>query len=173
MPWPAHPWQRGSGAGISIFLAFNLWTDQAVQAQCLQKFWPAHAYIGGLGLGIFDYLSADPHLKVCWAARTGNFNLEDTAHCRNPGIQQPTASVAPLTAMPTSARFRAGASFTPSPVIPTLYPSCRSVSTMRNLWSGNTYKHQHAERSAYHRNIGSQAVIPQPHHALLWPHLPT
>ena len=32
------------------------------------------------------------------------------------------ASVAPETAMPTSACFRAGASFTPSPVMPTMWP---------------------------------------------------
>lgn len=73
------------------------------------------------------------------------------------------ASVAPATAIPTSARFNAGASFTPSPeigkkirmvsilllflllrllcflpVMPHLYPSWRNVSTMRNLCSGNT-----------------------------------
>ena len=48
------------------------------------------------------------------------------------------ASVAPDTAMPTSARLSAGASFTPSPVIPTMYSFCRSASTMRNLCSGNT-----------------------------------
>ena len=31
----------------------------------------------------------------------------------------------PATAIPTSARFKAGASFTPSPVIPHLYPSLK------------------------------------------------
>mmetsp|Transcript_27204 Transcript_27204/g.44857 ORF Transcript_27204/g.44857 Transcript_27204/m.44857 type:complete len:236 (-) Transcript_27204:527-1234(-) len=48
------------------------------------------------------------------------------------------ASVAPATAMPTSPFFSAGASFTPSPVMPTMYPLRRRASTMRNLCSGNT-----------------------------------
>mmetsp|Transcript_36304 Transcript_36304/g.43877 ORF Transcript_36304/g.43877 Transcript_36304/m.43877 type:complete len:284 (-) Transcript_36304:1723-2574(-) len=48
------------------------------------------------------------------------------------------ASVEPLTAMPTSARFKAGESFTPSPVMPTMYPRCLNASTMRYLCSGNT-----------------------------------
>ena len=48
------------------------------------------------------------------------------------------ASVEPCTAMPMSAFFSAGASFTPSPVMPTAYPARRSASTMRNLCSGNT-----------------------------------
>ena len=34
------------------------------------------------------------------------------------------ASVAPETAMPQSAFFSAGASFTPSPVMPTMWPRC-------------------------------------------------
>ena len=41
------------------------------------------------------------------------------------------ASVAPETAIPTSACFRAGASLTPSPVAPTEYPRSRSVSTTK------------------------------------------
>ena len=49
------------------------------------------------------------------------------------------ASVAPDTAMPQSAFFRAGASLTPSPVIPTMWPRCCSTSTMWNLCSGNTW----------------------------------
>uniref|UniRef100_A0A1E1ITC7 Uncharacterized protein n=1 Tax=Leishmania guyanensis TaxID=5670 RepID=A0A1E1ITC7_LEIGU len=48
------------------------------------------------------------------------------------------ASVAPCTAIPTSARFSAGASFTPSPVIAHVNPRWRSVSTIMNLCSGNT-----------------------------------
>eukprot|EP00796_Vickermania_ingenoplastis_P000350 gene350-gene292 len=48
------------------------------------------------------------------------------------------ASVAPCTAMPTSARFSAGASFTPSPVMAHVNPFWRSVSTIMNLCSGNT-----------------------------------
>ena len=48
------------------------------------------------------------------------------------------ASVEPCTAMPMSAFFSAGASFTPSPVMPTAKPCCRSDSTIRNLCSGNT-----------------------------------
>mmetsp|Transcript_3636 Transcript_3636/g.5952 ORF Transcript_3636/g.5952 Transcript_3636/m.5952 type:complete len:231 (+) Transcript_3636:1027-1719(+) len=48
------------------------------------------------------------------------------------------ASVAPATAMPTSPFFKAGASFTPSPVMPHMYPFRRSASTRMNLCSGNT-----------------------------------
>mmetsp|Transcript_26464 Transcript_26464/g.54173 ORF Transcript_26464/g.54173 Transcript_26464/m.54173 type:complete len:289 (+) Transcript_26464:1092-1958(+) len=47
-------------------------------------------------------------------------------------------SVAPWTAIPTSARLRAGASLTPSPVMPTTHPRWRRASMMRNLCSGNT-----------------------------------
>ncbi len=47
-------------------------------------------------------------------------------------------SVAVLTAMPTSACRSAGASFTPSPVIPVTWPAaCRSFTTVY-LSSGNT-----------------------------------
>ena len=49
------------------------------------------------------------------------------------------ASVAPETAMPQSAFFSAGASFTPSPVMPTMWPCCCKTSTMWNLCSGNTW----------------------------------
>ena len=48
------------------------------------------------------------------------------------------ASVAPETAIPQSAFFSAGASLTPSPVIPTMWPRFWSTSTMWNLCSGNT-----------------------------------
>eukprot|EP00961_Rhodomonas_salina_P174434 2352458-Rhodomonas_salina.1 len=48
------------------------------------------------------------------------------------------ASVEPATAMPTSARLSAGASLTPSPVMPTRKLAWRSVSTIRNLCSGIT-----------------------------------
>jgi hypothetical protein len=41
-------------------------------------------------------------------------------------------------AMPMSARFSAGASLTPSPVIATMLPSACSASTMRSLCSGAT-----------------------------------
>ena len=44
------------------------------------------------------------------------------------------ASVAPITAIPTSARLRAGASFTPSPVIPTTWPYCLSA------WGGGNHQ---------------------------------
>ena len=49
------------------------------------------------------------------------------------------ASVAPETAMPQSAFLSAGASFTPSPVMPTMWPRCWSASTMWNLCSGKTW----------------------------------
>ena len=48
------------------------------------------------------------------------------------------ASVAPSTAIPTSAFLSAGASLTPSPVMPTVQPRRRRVSTMLNLCSGYT-----------------------------------
>jgi hypothetical protein len=48
------------------------------------------------------------------------------------------ASVAPETAVPQSACFRAGASFTPSPVIATRCPRCCSALTIAYLCSGNT-----------------------------------
>src|SRR5664279_4398390 len=48
------------------------------------------------------------------------------------------ASVAPETAMPQSAFFSAGASFTPSPVMPTMWPRFCRTSTMWNLCSGKT-----------------------------------
>ena len=41
--------------------------------------------------------------------------------------------------MPQSAFFSAGASFTPSPVMPTMCPRFCSTSTMWNLCSGNTW----------------------------------
>mmetsp|Transcript_25348 Transcript_25348/g.42481 ORF Transcript_25348/g.42481 Transcript_25348/m.42481 type:complete len:284 (-) Transcript_25348:1388-2239(-) len=56
------------------------------------------------------------------------------------------ASVAPHTAIPTSARLRAGASFTPSPVIPTMRSPWRRASTMRYLCSGNTWANPSAAR---------------------------
>ena len=48
------------------------------------------------------------------------------------------ASVAPLTATPTSACLSAGASLTPSPVIPTICPRACSARTIWNLCSGKT-----------------------------------
>ena len=49
------------------------------------------------------------------------------------------ASVAPDTAIPQSAFFSAGASFTPSPVMPTMWPRLCRISTIWNLCSGNTW----------------------------------
>ena len=48
------------------------------------------------------------------------------------------ASVASSTAMPMSAFFRAGASFTPSPVIPHTWPFACRILTISYLCSGNT-----------------------------------
>ena len=59
------------------------------------------------------------------------------------------ASVAPDTAMPTSAFLRAGASFTPSPVMPTMWPRFCSASTMLNLCSGNTWANPSAASIAF------------------------
>ena len=63
------------------------------------------------------------------------------------------ASVAPDTAMPQSAFFSAGASFTPSPVMPTMWPRFCRTSTMWNLCSGNTW----ANPSAF--SIDSAAAV--------------
>ena len=49
------------------------------------------------------------------------------------------ASVAPETATPQSAFFSAGASFTPSLVMPTIWPARCRTSTMWNLCSGKTW----------------------------------
>ena len=64
------------------------------------------------------------------------------------------ASVAPDTAMPQSAFFSAGASFTPSPVMPTMWPRFCRTSTMWNLCSGNTW----AKPSALSMDSASCAV---------------
>ena len=50
-------------------------------------------------------------------------------------------------AMPTSAAFSAGASFTPSPVIATTSPACLSCCTRRSLWLGC----RRAQRSVWRR----------------------
>ena len=41
-------------------------------------------------------------------------------------------------AIPTSAAFRDGASFTPSPVIAVIFPAFLNARTSRALWSGDT-----------------------------------
>src|SRR5664279_4083452 len=64
------------------------------------------------------------------------------------------ASVAPETAMPQSSFFMAGASFTPSPVMPTMWPCFCRMSTMWNLCSGNTC----AKPSAFSTNAVSVAL---------------
>ena len=80
------------------------------------------------------------------------------------------ASVAPLTAMPTSACFSAGASLTPSPVIPTIWPrACRAL-TMLNLCSGKTWAKPSAATMRRSRSpassgeslAGTQDVLPEP-----------
>ena len=64
------------------------------------------------------------------------------------------ASVAPETAMPQSAFFSAGASFTPSPVMPTMWPLFCRTSTMWNLCSGNTW----AKPSAFSMDSATSVV---------------
>ena len=56
--------------------------------------------------------------------------------------------------MPQSAFFSAGASFTPSPVMPTMWPRCCRTSTMWNLCSGNTW----AKPSAFSISLAAAAV---------------
>src|SRR5271155_1522400 len=65
------------------------------------------------------------------------------------------ASVAPETAMPQFACLSAGASFTPSPVIPTIWPCFCSTSTMLYLSSGNTC----AKPSAFSMDAAVSAVF--------------
>ena len=64
------------------------------------------------------------------------------------------ASVALETAIPQSAFFKAGASLTPSPVMPTMWPRFCSTSTMWNLCSGNTW----AKPSAFSMASAADAV---------------
>ena len=54
------------------------------------------------------------------------------------GAASRAASVAPLTAMPQSACFKAGASFTPSPVMATMWPRDCKAFTISYLCCGNT-----------------------------------
>lgn len=54
-------------------------------------------------------------------------NLLRTSSVKTISAAARAASVAPATAMPTSALLRAGASLTPSPVIPVLKPNSRNV----------------------------------------------
>ena len=56
--------------------------------------------------------------------------------------------------MPQSAFFSAGASLTPSPVMPTIWPRCCSTSTMWYLCSGNTW----AKPSAFSMDSADCAV---------------
>mmetsp|Transcript_22025 Transcript_22025/g.53925 ORF Transcript_22025/g.53925 Transcript_22025/m.53925 type:complete len:398 (+) Transcript_22025:1414-2607(+) len=67
------------------------------------------------------------------------------------------ASVAPSTAIPISAFFKAGASFTPSPVIPTICPDCCRTSTILYLSSGSTSANPSAARI-----MSSRLVEPVP-----------
>ena len=64
------------------------------------------------------------------------------------------ASVASDTAIPQSAFFSAGASFTPSPVMPTMCPCFCRTSTIWNLCSGNTW----AKPSAFSIDSATSAL---------------
>ena len=76
--------------------------------------------------------------KIIRASSTARVMTEMPRPVRTRSAAARAASVAPLTAMPTSACFRAGASFTPSPVMPTIWPRDCSSLTILNLCSGNT-----------------------------------
>ena len=67
------------------------------------------------------------------------------------------ASVAPLTATPTSARFSAGASFTPSPVMPTWQKDIKShasTPTRQQSWH-NSERIEHRYKSLMYINKNS------------------
>ena len=73
------------------------------------------------------------------------------------------ASVAPDTAMPQSAFLSAGASLTPSPVMPTMWPRFCSTSTMWNLCSGNTWaKPSASSMASARRAVSLRFTSPRP-----------
>ena len=61
-------------------------------------------------------------------------------------------------ATPTSERFSAGASFTPSPVIATMSPRAWSASTRRSFCSGRTRAKTFTSRSAVRERVDALAV---------------
>jgi len=65
-------------------------------------------------------------------------------------------------AMPMSAFFSAGASFTPSPVMATTWPSDWSDSTMRSFWSGVTRANTDARVTVSARAASSIGSISAP-----------
>mmetsp|Transcript_33175 Transcript_33175/g.80585 ORF Transcript_33175/g.80585 Transcript_33175/m.80585 type:complete len:201 (+) Transcript_33175:1211-1813(+) len=67
------------------------------------------------------------------------------------------ASVAPSTAIPISAFLSAGASLTPSPVIPTICPEAWRTSTILYLSSGRTSANPSAEMMMSSRSAGAIA----------------
>ena len=78
------------------------------------------------------------------------------------------ASVAPDTAMPTSACFSAGASFTPSPVMATMCPASCSALTMANLCSGKTSANPSVASTAA-SSFRLSAAAPSPATAMSFP----
>src|SRR5215470_16857355 len=72
------------------------------------------------------------------------------------------ASVAPLTAMPQSACLSAGASLTPSPVIPTIWPRVCRVLTISYLCSGKTRANPSARSTASMTELLGDAALPSP-----------
>ena len=74
----------------------------------------------------------------------------------------------PLTpmAMPMSAAFSAGASFTPSPVMATTLPSACSTLMMRSLWAGATRAKTDVWRTAFAKPASSSASNSVPVSAL-------
>ena len=74
--------------------------------------------------------------KILRESRMATMIVESPGSVRTMSAAARAASVAPCTAMPTSAFLRAGASLTPSPVMPHVQPRLRSTSTIRNLCSG-------------------------------------
>jgi hypothetical protein len=65
-------------------------------------------------------------------------------------------------ATPTSARFSAGASFTPSPVMATICPSACSAATSLSLCAGLTRANTLVLRAASRRRSGVNASMSSP-----------
>ncbi len=74
-------------------------------------------------------------MRACWIA---SLITPSPGAVRMMSAAARAASVAPDTAIPQSAFFSAGASLTPSPVMPMMCPAFCRVSTMRYLSSGTT-----------------------------------
>src|SRR5262245_26427490 len=76
--------------------------------------------------------------KICRATPIALTIVDRPGAVRMSAAALLAASVAPLTAIPQSACLRAGASLTPSPVMPTMWPRACRVFTISYLCCGKT-----------------------------------